>query len=336
MCAVAAAAWLVVLSAHSPAHASPSAAERETARNAMDEGDRLRSEGDLRRALGQFMAAHELMGLPTTGLEVARLQAQLGLLVEALQTALDAAHAPIQPDERPAIGQARRAAARLAEQLTPRVPSLTTRVVPSGVPHSITIDDVTLSETVRALPFKSNPGEHEIVVRAPGYQTVTQRIVLLEGGDRMVQVTLVPEPVAEVRAAAPAKAKAKAVTAKAEAPSDPAAAQRLRAIIALSVGGAALATGVVAGVASMAETGNAKAHCDDDGACPPAVWDDVETANTLANVANVSIPIGLIALGYGLYELFTLQSSEPTERPSARVALSIHPGGAGATWSGSL
>lgn len=300
----------------------------------MDEGDRLRAEGDLRGALGQFMAAHEIMHLPTTGLEVARLQTQLGLFVEARKTALQAAHAPPNADERPVIVQARRAAAQLAEDLAPRIPSLTTRVIPADVPHSITIDDVALSEEARALPVESNPGEHEIVVQAPGYQTVSQRIVLVEGSDRMVQLTLVPQPAVEAKAssATEAAAPAAATAAKPE-PNDPADAQRLRAIIALSVGGAALATGVVAGVASMAETGNAKAHCP-DGACPPTVWEDVQTANTLANVANVSIPIGLLAIGYGLFELFTLQPSAPTERPS--VALSIEPGGASATWRGAL
>ena len=68
------------------AAAQSTAVDRETARALMREGRELRDSGDLASALKQFEAANGIMHVPTTELEVARTQAALGLLVEALDT----------------------------------------------------------------------------------------------------------------------------------------------------------------------------------------------------------------------------------------------------------
>ncbi|HTU62558.1 MAG TPA: hypothetical protein VMF89_29055, partial [Polyangiales bacterium] len=77
-----------------PAAAEPGASERETARALMTEGDKLRAAGDLRAALTRYQAAHAIVHAPTTGLDLARVQAQLGLLVEARSTASEVIHHP--------------------------------------------------------------------------------------------------------------------------------------------------------------------------------------------------------------------------------------------------
>ena len=68
------------------ASAQVSAADRETARSAMQEGRDLRDKGDLKGALQRFKTADDIMHVPTTSLEVARAQVALGLLIEALDT----------------------------------------------------------------------------------------------------------------------------------------------------------------------------------------------------------------------------------------------------------
>jgi hypothetical protein len=313
---------------------TPSPAERETARSAMDEGDLLRESGDLQGALARFVAAHEIMRLPTTGLEVARLQVQLGMLVEARQTALEAAHVPESPGERPVLAQARRAASSLAEEIAPRVPSLTMRVVPPDAPYSITVDGVRLSEASRALPFRCNPGEHEIVVEAAGYQTVTQHVVLLESTDRLAQVSLLPSPRRAETVAAARAVQLQQLTPRRDVPASD---DRLRGIVALGVGGATLAAGVVAGMASLVETRNAEGECDGT-SCPPRAWNQVENANTLANISNVTIPLGLLAIAYGVYEFASAPGALPAERAQAvrSLVLTVQPEGASATWRGAL
>src|SRR5260370_39928772 len=78
------------------ASADPTAADRETARSLMQEGRELREKGDLQGALKRFQAADGIMHVPTTGLEVARTQATLGLLVGARDTIATIPKAPSQ------------------------------------------------------------------------------------------------------------------------------------------------------------------------------------------------------------------------------------------------
>ncbi|HKU40422.1 MAG TPA: hypothetical protein VJR89_19810, partial [Polyangiales bacterium] len=83
----------------SAAQAAPGAAERETARSLMVEGDRLSALGDFRGALARYQSAHALMHVPTTGWSVARTYAQLGQLVEARAVAIEVINIPLAPDE---------------------------------------------------------------------------------------------------------------------------------------------------------------------------------------------------------------------------------------------
>src|SRR5262245_48380446 len=74
------------LSIASPAWGEPSAAERETARALLISGRDKRKSGKLAEALQDFERAHAIMHVPTTGLDLGKLQEQLGKLVEAHDT----------------------------------------------------------------------------------------------------------------------------------------------------------------------------------------------------------------------------------------------------------
>src|ERR1700679_951302 len=106
------------------ASAEPSAAERDTARGLMAEGRSDRENGDLQDALRAFLGADAIMHVPTTGLEVARTQAALGLLVEAWNTALRVSRTSARPGEPAPFHVARQAAVVLKGEMEARVPSL--------------------------------------------------------------------------------------------------------------------------------------------------------------------------------------------------------------------
>src|SRR5687767_3133797 len=95
----AAAAVLAVLLATSLLQAQPSAAQKETARGLMAEARELREHGDLQSALSRFSAADSIMGVPTTGFEMAATQAELGKLVEARETLRRVLTLPQSPDD---------------------------------------------------------------------------------------------------------------------------------------------------------------------------------------------------------------------------------------------
>jgi hypothetical protein len=100
---------------------------------------------------------------------------------------------------------------------------------------------------------------------------------------------------------------------------DPAAAGRVRGIVALSVGVAALLTGTATGYFSAIKTFNEQPRCS-QGHCPLDSQSTLATANTLANVSNVSFAVAGVAAVYGLYELLTLPKRAPVAR-RARVGL---------------
>src|SRR5882724_11625185 len=115
---------LGLLSGSALAHAQPSAAQKETARGLMAEARELRDRGDLAGALKRFSAADSIMGVPTTGFEVAATQAQLGQLVEARETLRHVlAIAPGADDPEP-FNEARSKARALDQQLLARLGAL--------------------------------------------------------------------------------------------------------------------------------------------------------------------------------------------------------------------
>src|SRR5690242_13508597 len=97
----------LILATAAPAFAEPTAAEKETARNLMQEGRDLRDKKDLKGALQRFQAADQLMGVPTTGYEVASTQVALGLLVEARETLNRVSRLPAQAKEPAPFREAR-------------------------------------------------------------------------------------------------------------------------------------------------------------------------------------------------------------------------------------
>jgi hypothetical protein len=324
--------WL----ASASAHAEPSAAERETARSAMDEGDRQRAAGDQQAALASYRAADEIMRVPTTGIEVARTQAQLGLLVEARSSAIETANLPESPGEPSVFGEARRAAAELAAQLEPRVPSIRTVVMPADASYTLTIDGVTLPNPARGLSFKTDPGKHTVVLSASGYASTSEQVSLAEGEQRTLQITL-KSPVARLEpSSAPRPATHTAVESPSESSVSPRSAGQIRGYLGLGVGASVLGVGLVTGIMSSVQTHDAKQQCVGN-RCPITIRHTLARANTLANVANVTIPLGLLGIAYGVYELLTLPAAVPAAASSdPKLQVQVSTRGAYAVWQGTL
>jgi hypothetical protein len=294
--------------------AQATTAERETARSLMDEGDSFRQAGDLDRALERYQAADAIMHVPTTGLEVARAQAERNHLVDATATAIEVANSAPGPNEPALFTQARAAAQAMVESLRPRVPSLTLKVEPLGVICELRIDSALVPEGAHGLPYKLDPGEHVVLVQAPGYQPVSERITLVESQriERTIRlVSTRPPPRLETSQPSAAQSRDTNIAARYErAELDADTAGRTRGYVALGTGGAVLLAGVVTGIVAVGLSEDAKEHCSGQ-RCPPSAEPAIDRANTLANVSNVTLALGALGVGYGLFELFTHLSDEP-------------------------
>jgi hypothetical protein len=104
-------------------HAQPSsvAQDRERARALVHSGRDKRQGGQNAEALEDFKRAHAIMSLPTTGLEVARTQIELGQLAEAHDTLIEVARSPMRAGEPPVFAHARAEAQALAETVASRL-----------------------------------------------------------------------------------------------------------------------------------------------------------------------------------------------------------------------
>ena len=121
-----------MLCARSTVAWAENAEDRESARQLLDRGDEQEEKGELEGALASYRAAHELMHVPTTGFEVARISAKLGKLVEARDVALEVIRMPTMARESKPFKVARAAAESLARELAPQIPSLRLELTPEA------------------------------------------------------------------------------------------------------------------------------------------------------------------------------------------------------------
>ena len=110
-----------VLAGVAHAQREPTPADLETARDLYKQGRDLEKKGDLKGALEKLRAAHAVGRTPLTAIELARVEVQLGMVVEAREVCLGVARMPVASDESARSATARKDAAKLAEDLKAKV-----------------------------------------------------------------------------------------------------------------------------------------------------------------------------------------------------------------------
>ena len=124
----------------------------------------MRHDKNLEGALEKFLAAEALVAVPTTGLEVARTQAELGLLVEALDSCARVLRHPETQGEPKPFGEARAKARELRAELQRRTPTLRF-VFPANADTSLVqlrVDGIVIPKEAYPTPRLVNPGLHEV------------------------------------------------------------------------------------------------------------------------------------------------------------------------------
>lgn len=306
----------MIVAADAVAHAQTKT-ERDMARALMDEGDAKVEKKDLEGALRAYRAAHVIMGVPSTGIEVARTEEKLGHLVEAHKTALEVARSPEKPGEPKPFTEAREAAKKLAAELELRVPRITVVVqgVPESAPVEVKIDGVLLpSEAARdAQPV--NPGKHEVSAAATGLPPVSKEVEVAEAQRLRVALALGDAAASGGGGDKPGRRVSPLV------------------YVGFGVGGAGLIAGTVTGVLSLSRAGTVEDLCP-AGTCPTqAALDEAtpvnDSAKTLANVSNVAFALAVVGVGVGVAGIF-LSGGEAKKSPEqTSLRLNVGPTGIG-------
>src|SRR3954462_8596314 len=165
------------------ASAAPSAQDRERARTLMDLGDARFEAKAYAAALEQYRAADQLMGVPTTGIEVGRTLERLGRLLEAREVLRLVSEFPQRADEPRPFSSARQRADRLLGDIAPRIPRVTLEVsgLPDGVNAEVTWDGQHIDPARIGGYIEANPGVHHAVGVAAGYPDAKRDVKLAEG-----------------------------------------------------------------------------------------------------------------------------------------------------------
>jgi hypothetical protein len=319
---------LAAACAHSTVAWAESAEDRESARQFLDRGDEQVEKGDLEGALASYQAAHELMHVPTTGLEVARLLVKLGKMVEARDVAIEVMRMPTGAKEGRPFKVARAAAENLARELATQIPSLRLELTPEVATDqaSLEIDRRSVPISALALGYALNPGTHRVQIGASGYQTVARNVKLRPGETQTLRVELVPAPTPKEkpkeREASPPEALGAPKTNSAPvAPAEQSSTWPQG--VGFTLGGAGVVVGAVAGVLSLNGTRDAKKHCIGN-KCTPEAQRDLDTALKLANVSNVGFAVAVLGTGIGLASI--LLSSGPPKSTDTSLHVTAAPG----------
>lgn len=263
--------FFLALSAVSPiGRAEPSSGDIESARQLLRQGNELRAKDDLRGALKRYQAAHALVGTPITGYEVGRTHVQLGELIEGLEALESVAAIPVKANESANATKARTEAARLAQEIAPKIPSLRVLVRNASGTPVVRIDGTPRAADVA---HKVNPGKHGVVVEANG-ATRTSEVTLAEGESRTLEVAF------EV-VAAPAKTDPPAP----ETPGRP-----TWVWVGFGIAGAGVIAGAASGVYVLSTSSELRDRCP-TGDCPPAEHDRLRSADRWATVSTVSFAV---------------------------------------------
>jgi hypothetical protein len=276
------------------ARAQPNDAQKETARNLMVEARQLRESGDMLGALRRFNAADAIMNVPTTGFEVASTQAQLGELVEARETLLRLLAIPQSPDDPEPFNEARAKARTLDQQLAARIGSITLQDCGIGqmIEIELSVDGKPLPAAMLGLPFRVNPGKHQVATRLQG-RALWREVDVAEG--QTIEVPLEcasaakstpPAPLAPPSPSPPATRRHED-----ERLAQASSGQPVSAYVGAGIGLLGVGVGTTTGVLAISRKNTAIQGCVKD-ACPPSTWRTLDRAEELATISTVSFVVG--------------------------------------------
>ncbi len=326
----------------------PTAADKETARGLMDEGNARRDRHDLQGALESFKGADGIMHVPTTSLEVARTEIALGMLVEGRDKLLEILRMPAKAREPKAFTEARNAAQSLSDDLEARIPALhlVLRGVPDGASPSVSIDGENVPSASLNAWRRLNPGHHEIVAHAATLER-REEASLHEREKKEVVVDLspapaaaptpAPEPVAAPATTEPAgkseAASSSADTAAAEPKSNP---WKTVMFVGFGVGGVGIIVGSITGILSISDTNSAKSIPADQGGCAgnvcgPAAHDDIQAAKTTGTISTIAFIAGGAGIAAGVVGLVLSKGSSSSRASTGALHAEpwLGPGSAG-------
>ena len=285
-----------------------------------NEGRTLAAQGKWADACPKFEASLQRdpalgtrLNLATCDLHIGKLATAWGLFREAADLAKKA-------------NDMKRAdyAIQQAASLEPRLPKLVITVQvtsPSGM--VVQRDGAAVASAELGVALYVDPGTHEVTASAPGYQSVTTKIVAEEA--KTATITL-PELVAKPEETKPAGGDKPVEKPISDDAPEPAPVSPTRKYIAYGVGGGGIAmvgVGLVFGAQAMSKNSKAKDLCGSDLDCSGDNFAEgqqlIHDGRTRGTVATIFVAAGLAAIGAGVALYLTAPHASEQARQTAIV-----------------
>jgi hypothetical protein len=303
--------WVLVawLGAGSTAHAQ-SAADVAAARELFNQGSTLARDGQWEAARDRYQRAYALSGEPIALYSLGVAQKETGRLVDALESLRRFLKSQSSPKTEAYVEPARRAVAELEGQ----VGALSIELKPPGVEGLVLkVDGVEVPPAAHGMARLVDPGEIEVVARAPGYRPSAQHVTLAPGEKRQIEITLEAAPADPTGVAA---ASPQAAQADEPAPA-PTGDGSLVLPIALMGGGVAVfGAGVVVGLVGVGQASDA----------PTSDGPEADDARTLSLVGDILAGVGIATAGVGAAILVFGGDDEAPASASAPVRVHVGTG----------
>ncbi len=292
------------------------------AQGLFEEARALMAAGRAAEACPKLEESQRLDAASGTLLNLAKCYQETGRTASAWSTYLEAAAAAAATGNLARERNARAQAAALA----PRVSRLIIAVAEgANVPGlEITRQGIPVGEPQWNTALPADPGMHEVVARAPGYEP-WRTTLTLEGEGRTTTITVpafvkaeepvveapAPEPVPVVSASAPASRPESAAFAG----------QRVAALAAFGVGAVGFGVGAVFGLKALSKQSDAEEYCDGPACADARGVTAGDAARSAASVATIGFIVGAAGVASGV----TLWLTAPEQR--VRTALGLSPAG---------
>jgi len=325
---------VATLLAAAPAAAEPSSTDKSLAQSLFDEGKALMSTRNYDAACPKLAESQRIDPSSGTLLNLALCHEQQGKVATAwteFKSALSDAKRDGRADR--ATGAQEHIAA-----LEPKLPWLTVAVAGAVENEDVKLDGVSIGKAAWGAKLAVDPGDHELVAAAPGYNPWKATFRSTQGEAHRVDVpTLERNPDAPTEPAAPVAA----ASPDQNAPHGRSSAKRTIGWVAIGTGVAALGAGAYFGVNALSKRKESDKHCPTDTTCTDEGVRLNDQAQTSAWLCNIGIGLGIAGVGVGTYLLLTDDGSpQGTGSFSGPRTLALRtrvlPGGAGVSVDGSF
>jgi hypothetical protein len=322
---------LLAVFAAGPAFAQRSAADIETARQLYNQGVELRDRGDMRGALEKLKAAHALGNTPITGVELCKTHATLAQPVEAREVCLGVGRIPPLAGETARSQDARNEAARIAEDMRPRIAVVRLHVtgVPPGREPIVLVDGAPVPLAALSEARAVNPGKHEVSARIGTGPETRSQIDLSPGESKDISlpVTAPPQETAQVPPPGyPPQA--------GERPPPREKSNGLQTA-GFVIGGIGVGVGAITGIIALSAKSDLDNKCTDK-ICGVAEHDSLDSAKRWGNVSTGFFIVGGVGALIALYATLNppKQTASSAQMPKAvarrlTIVPDVGPGGMG-------